>query len=44
MFRDLPLMKADPSALPAGEWEAVSGLPPEPQPVEEASPQEEVVG
>lgn len=37
-------MKAGPPAFPTGEEGIVSGLSPEPLPVEETSPQEEVVG
>ena len=36
-------MKAGPPAFPIGEGKTVSDLSPEPRPVEEASPQEEVV-
>jgi hypothetical protein len=41
MSRDLPLMKAGPSAPLAGEEEVVLGLSPDLRPVEEGSPAEE---
>ena len=44
MSKGLPSMKAGPPAFPIGEGKTVSDLSPEPRPVEEASPQEEVVG